>query len=155
MGLNIVDLQAYFKHHIVETLNKSIDPKTLKFEHSTDDGVYLDLHDGLYLISVGKNVTHDQANRVLTVIYMDVTLGVRNESERLEKGYSEFSTAVARQKYKFFPVTHAWVLQNGKIVKDKIVEEFKTNIQMEKFGKVDKSKVYGLKPNEIRLQNKE
>lgn len=153
--MNIVDLQTYFKQQIIEKLDNTIDPKLLTFEHSKDDGIFLDLKDGQYLLSVGKQVSKDQANRVLTVIYMDVTLGVKNEDERLQKGYSEFSTAVARQKYKFFPPTHAWVLKDNKLIKDTIVEQFKTHVQMEKLGKVEKNNVYGLKPKEIRLTSKE
>lgn len=155
MGLNIVDVQTYFKQQLIEKLDNTIDPKLLTFEHSKDDGIFLDLKDGQYLVSVGKSVTKDQANRVLTVIYMDVTLGVKNEQERLVKGYSEFSTAVNRQKTKFFPPTHAWVVINDKIQKDKIVEDGKTHVQLEKNGKVAREKVYGLKPKEIRLTNKE
>jgi len=153
--MDIVTLQTYFKQQIVEKLNNTIDPKFLTFEHSKDDGIFLDLRNGQYLISVGKSVSKDQANRVLTVIYMDTTLGVKNEDERLYKGYSEFSTAVARQKCKFFPPTHAWVEVNSKLQKDKIVEQFRTHVQMETLGKIEKGKVYGLRPHEIRLTNKE
>jgi len=155
MGLNVVDLQTYFKQQIIEKLDNAIDPKLLTFEHSKDDGIYLDLKDGQYLLSVGKNVTLDQANRVLTVIYMDITMGVKNEDERMDKGYSEFSTAVAKQKTKFFPPTHVWILKDGVILKDKLIEEFKTQVQTEKFGKIDKDHVYGLRPKEIRLSPKE
>jgi hypothetical protein len=154
MSLTIVDLQTYFKKNFIEKFNNTIDPTILTFEHSKDDGIYLDLKDGKYLLSVGKSVSYDQANRVLTVIYMDTTLGVKNEDERLAKGYSEFSTAVAKQKTKFFPPTHGWVEIDGKLVKDKIIEEFKTQCQMEKAGKIDKTKIYGLKPKEIRLTEK-
>lgn len=154
--MNIVDLQTYFKEQIVGKFDNTIDPKLLTFEHSKDDGIFLDLKNGQYLVSVGKGVSKDQANRVLTVIYMDTTFGIKNESERLSKGYSEFSTAVASQKYKFFPPTHAWVLnKDGKLEKDKIVEEMKTHVQMEKLGKVEKHKVYGIKPKEIRLTPKD
>jgi len=149
--MNIVEVQAYFKQEILQKFKEIVRPAQLKFEHSKDDGIFLDLKNGQYLISVGKSVTIDQANRVLTVIYMDQTLDVKKEEDRLEKGYSEFSTAVARQKYKFYPPTHGWVDTGDKIVKDKIVEEFKSHCQMEKCGKIDKKKIYGLKPKEYRL----
>jgi hypothetical protein len=154
--MNIVDLQTYFKEQIIGKFDNTIDPKSLTFEHSKDDGIFLDLKNGQYLVSVGKSVSKDQANRVLTVIYMDTTFGIKNENERLSKGYSEFSTAVAKQKYKFFPPTHAWYLNDdNKLEKDKIVEEMKTHVQMERLGKVDKDRVYGIKPKEIRLTPKE
>lgn len=153
--MNIVEVQSYFKKQILEKFKDTINPALLKFELSKDDGIFLDLKNGQYLISVGKSISYDQANRVLTVIYMDSTLGVKKEDDRLEKGYSEFSTAVAKQKYKFFPPTHGWVEINGKIVKDKIIEEFKTQCQMEKCGKVDKNKIYGLKPKEYRLTERQ
>ena len=153
--MNIVDVQTYFKQQIIEKLDNTIDPRLLTFEHSKDDGIFLDLKDGKYLVSVGKSVSKDQANRVLTVIYMDITLEVKNEEERLIKGYSEFSTAVNRQKTKFFPPAQAWYLNDNKLVKDKVIEDGKTHVQLEKFGKISRDKVYGLKPKEIRLTNKE
>ena len=152
--MNIAQVQSYFKTQLLEKFKDVINPSLLTFELSKDDGVFLDLKNGKYLISVGRNVNVDQINRVLTVIYMDMTLGIKNEADRIPKGYSEFSPAVSRQKYKFFQPTFVWIIVDGKLVKDKIVEEFKTQCQLEKAGKVDKSKIYGLRPHEYRLSEK-
>lgn len=152
--MNIAQVQAYFKTQLLEKFKDTINPSLLTFELSKDDGIFLDLKNGKYLLSVGRNVNIDQINRVLTVIYMDLTLGVKNEADRIPKGYSEFSPAVSRQKYKFFQPTFVWIIVDDKLVKDKIVEEFKTQCQLEKAGKVDKSKIYGLRPHEYRLSEK-
>jgi hypothetical protein len=152
--MNIAQVQSYFKTQLLEKFKDIINPSLLTFELSKDDGIFLDLKNGKYLISVGRNVNIDQINRVLTVIYMDITFGVKNEPDRITKGYSEFSPAVSRQKYKFFQPTFVWIIVDGKLVKDKIVEEFKTQCQLEKAGKVDKSKIYGLRPHEYRLSEK-
>lgn len=152
--MNIAQVQSYFKTQILEKFKDVINPSVLTFELSIDDGIFLDLKNGKYLISCGKHVNIDKINRVLTVIYMDMTLGVKNEPDRIAKGYSEFSPAVSRQKYKFFKPTFVWVIVDGKLVKDKIIEEFKTQCQLEKNGKVDNSKIYGLRPHEYRLSEK-
>lgn len=149
--MNIAVLQTYFKAQNSEYLNNAIDFQLISFEHSKDDGIFLDLKNGKYTCSVGKLVSKDQANRVLAVIYMDITLGVKNEADRIEKGYSEFATSVAKQKYKFFKPEYVWIDMDGKLVKDQIVEEFKTNCLTKKCGKVEKTKIYGMYPKEIRF----
>jgi len=146
--MDIVTLQNYILKNV------KIPQDKLTFEHSKDDGIFLDLKDGKYKLSVGKSISRDQANRVIAVMFMDTTLGIRNESERLEKGYSEFATSVAKQKYKMFSPEYVWVDINGKLVKDTVQEETKSYCILKKAGKVDKKKIYGLKPHEIKLEKK-
>ena len=133
----------------------SVDLGRLTFEHSKDEGIFLDLKQGKYKLGVGKQVTKDQANRVISVIYMDTTLGVSNEADRLTKGYSEFATSVAKQKYKMFKPEYVWVDVNGKLVKDVVSEESKSWCVLKKLGKTDKKKIYGLRPSEIKLAKKD
>lgn len=148
--MNISTLQSYIKANSP----KSVKLDTLTFELSKDDGIFLNLKDGKYTLSVGKSVSKDQANRVITVIYMDQMLGVLNEDERLPKGYSEFSTAVAKQKYKLFPPEFVWVEIEDKLIRDQLVEETKTECVLKKSGRVPKKNVYGLFPKEIRFVQK-
>ena len=133
----------------------SVDLGRLTFEHSKDEGIFLDLKQGKYKLGVGKQVTKDQANRVIAVIYMDTTLGVSNEADRLTKGYSEFATTVAKQKYKMFKPEYVWVDVNGKLVRDVVSEESKSWCVLKKLGKTDKKKIYGIRPLEIKLAKKD
>lgn len=149
--MNITTLQTYIKTN----MPKSVDQSLLSFQISKDDGIFLNLKDGKYTLDVGKAVTKDQANRVITVIYMDQTFGIKNEQDRLEKGYSEFSTAVAIQKYKLFKPEFVWVLTDSGLIKDQLIEKANTYCMLKKSGKVIKTSIYGLYPREIRFVEKE
>jgi hypothetical protein len=105
-------------------------------------------------LGIGRAVTKDHANRVLTVLYMDASFNVKEEDSRLQHGYSEFSTAVSRQKYKFFKPEYIWIDKDGQLVRDQIVEELKTNCLLKKNGKVDKRLIYGFCPKEYKFSEK-
>lgn len=152
--MNIAACQAYFKKVNGELFGNKIDFQHLIFELSKDDGIFLTLKGGKYSIGVGRLVTKDHANRVLTVLYMDHTFQVKEENDRLQHGYSEFSTSVARQKYKFFKPEYVWINKDGHLVKDQIVEELKTNCLLKKNGKIDKREIYGLYPKEYKFSEK-
>lgn len=152
--MNIAACQAYFKKINHEKFNNIIDFTNISFELTKDEGICMNLKGGKYTIGIGRSVTLDKANRVLTVLFMDFTLGVKNEDERLAKGYTEFGIAVAKQKYKFFKPEFVWFEKDGKLVKDILVEEYKTNCLLKKAGKIDKKLIYGLSPKEYRFVKK-
>lgn len=152
--MNIATCQAYFQKCNKELLNNKIDFQNVIFELSKDDGIFLQLEHGKYTLGIGKAVTKDQANRVLAVMYMDLTLGIKEEDDRMLNGYSEFSTAVAKQKYKFFKPEYVWFDKDGQLIKDQLVEELKTNCILKKHGKIDKKLIYGLSPHEYRFKEK-
>ena len=152
--MNIATCQAYFKKVNSEKFGNIIDFNNVSFELSKDEGICMNMKNGKYTIGIGRTVTQDKANRVLTVIYMDLTLKVLNENERLEKGYTEFATAVAKQKYKFFKPEFVWYEKDGKLIKDVLMEEYKTNCLLKKAGKIDKKYIYGLFPREYRFVKK-
>ena len=152
--MNIATCQAYFQKINKELFNNKLDFQNIVFELSKDDGIFLTLKNGKYILGIGKAVTREHANRVLTVLHMDITLGVKTEEERLQHGYSEFSTSVAKQKYKFFKPEYIWFEKDGQLIRDQIVEELKTNCVLKKNGKVDKRSIYGLFPKEYKFSQK-
>jgi hypothetical protein len=152
--MNIATCQSYFKQINQEKFNNIIDFSNVVFELSRDDGVFLTLKNGKYTIGIGKAVHKDQCNRALTVMYMDITLGIKNESDRMANGYSEFATSVAKKKYKFFKPEYVWIEKDGKLVRDQIVEELKTNCILKTNGRIEKTKIYGIQPKEYRFVEK-
>jgi len=152
--MNIASCQAYFKQVNGEKFDNIIDFANVAFTLSKDDGVFLNLKDGKYSLGIGKLVSKDQCNRALTVMYMDLTLGIKNESDRMANGYSEFATSVAKKKYKFFKPDYVWIEKDGKLIRDQLVEELKTNCVLKNNGRVDRSKIYGIQPKEYRFVEK-
>jgi len=149
--MNIGMLQSYIK----QNMPSEVDLTKLSFEHSKDDGIFLDLKNGRYKLAVGKSVSKDQANRVIADIYMDTILGITKEEDRLKNGYSEFATSVNKQKYKLFKPEYVWVDINGVLARDTVIEETKTYCTLKKSGKVEKTSVYGLRPLEIKLEKRD
>lgn len=152
--MNIATCQSYFKQVNQEKFDNIIDFSTVVFELSRDDGVFLTLKNGKYTIGIGKAVNKDQCNRALTTMYMDITLGIKNEADRMTNGYSEFATSVAKKKYKFFKPEYVWIEKDGKLVRDQVVEELKTNCVLKTHGRVEKTKIYGIQPKEYRFVEK-
>lgn len=152
--MNIAICQQYFKQVNGEKFSNILDFQNLSFILSKDDGIFLNLKNGKYAIAIGKAVTKDQCNRVLTVLHMDSTLNIKNEDDRMINGYSEFATSVAKRKYKFFKPEFVWIEKDGKLVRDELVEELKTNCILKSNGRTEKSKIYGLYPKEYRFVEK-
>lgn len=153
--MNVNDVKSYMLEADKRVFNHVINFKNIEFKGSNDDGIIVDLKDGIHTLNVGNNINKAQINRVLILIMLDSIMNVKNEEDRDNLGeysYNEYGDRISLLQSKFFNVDKVFIESNDRIISDEVVECSANTCKLRKLGEVDKSNLLGFKYNESKIK---
>jgi len=152
--MNVNDVKKYMIDADIRVFERVLDFKKIIFKGSNDDGIIVDLKDGVHTLNIGNNVNKAQINRVLILIMLDSVMNVKNEEDRENLGelsYNEYGDRVSLIQSKFFEVDKVFIENNNVIVSDEVLECNVDTCKLRRFGNVNKNDLIGLKYNESKI----
>lgn len=153
--MNIDRVKTYMKKMNTERFDNYLNMNKIKFVPSPDDGIIVDIDDGVHSLRVGHKINEHQMNRALIVMLIDSCMGVTEESQRQqfsEKSYNEYGGKVSILQEKYFPNNHVFVEKNGKIIEDDVVDCTSNTCTLKKAGRVEKKNIMGLHYSEVKFK---
>lgn len=153
--MNIDTVKLYMMKANDEKFDGLLNFSKIEFSPSSDNGVLLDINEGVHNVRVGRKITNNQMNRALIVMLIDTVMEVTEEHQREKFGdqsYGEYGGKISQLQEKFFPNHDVFVEKNGRIVKDSVVDCDAVMCTLKNLGSVKKDDLIGLKYKEVKLK---
>lgn len=153
--MNIDTVKKYMMDANREKFNDLLNFSKIEFAPSSDNGIILDINEGVHSVRVGRKITEHQMNRALVVMLIDTVMEVTEEHQRGQFGdqsYGEYGGKVSQLQEKFFPNHDVYVEKEGRIVKDSVVDCDAVMCTLRNMGSVKKDDIIGLKYKEVKLK---
>jgi len=153
--MNIETVRKYMTDVNKDKFNGMLNFQKIKFEPSPDNGIILDVDEGVHHLRIGRKITEHQMNRALIVMLIDTVMNVTEEHQRKNFGdqsYGEYGGKVSQLQERFFPNHDVFVETDGKIVKDSVIDCDAVMCRLKSTGSVEKDRIMGLKVSEVKLK---
>lgn len=153
--MNIESVRSYMMKANEDKFSGMLDFSKIKFVPSSDNGIIVDVDEGIHSLRVGRKISDNQMNRALVVMLVDTVMNIQEEHQRKrlgEQSYGEYGGKISQLQAKYFPSETVYVEKQGRIVEDSVIDCDAVMCKLRKTGNVEKSDIIGLKYKEIKLK---